>query len=374
MPRARIGKARGLLSPTHYLEQALRPGADLIHGTIQDIVLANPDVIVLADVASLAGSERSAVEGWVRNGGLLLRFAGPRLAASDIGRAAEEVLLPVRLRAGGRRVGGAMSWGEPKQLRAFSPASPFFGLAVPDDVTVSSQVVAQPDPNMAERTIATLADGTPLVTRKRLGNGQVVLFHVTASADWSSLPLSGLFVQMLERLAVSTRQTLPAAKDLEGTVWTLDRRLDGFGELDAAGAIAGVDGASLVTESPGPDLPPGIYSGESGRIAFNAFGDSGQLAAAAWPVEVPVEGFGESRALPLKGPVLFLTVLVFLVDVLATLWQSGRMPRVGAAAAGAAGAAALLLWPASPAPAQEQGLRAACCDGVGSDARICHHW
>ncbi|MDE0524593.1 MAG: DUF4159 domain-containing protein [Boseongicola sp.] len=340
-----------LLSPTHYLEQALRPGADLIHGTIQDIVLANPDVIVLADVASLAGSERSAVEGWVRNGGLLLRFAGPRLAASDIGREAEEVLLPVRLRAGGRRVGGAMSWGEPKQLRAFSSVSPFFGLAVPDDVTVSSQVVAQPDPNMAERTIATLADGTPLVTRKRLGNGQVVLFHVTANADWSNLPLSGLFVQMLERLAVSTRQALPAAKDLEGTVWTLDRRLDGFGNVESAGAIAGVDGARLVTESPGPDLPPGIYSGESGRIALNAIGDSEQLAAAVWPVDVPVEGFGESQAFPLKGPLLFLTVLVFLIDVLATLWQSGRMPRVGAAAGAAV---AVLLWPASPAPAQEQ--------------------
>ena len=340
-----------LLSPTHYLEQALRPSADLIRGTIQEIVLANPDVIVLADVASLAGSERSAVEEWVRGGGLLLRFAGPRLAASDVGREAEDVLLPVRLRAGGRRVGGAMSWGEPKKLRAFSATSPFFGLVVPDDVTVSSQVVAQPDPSMAERTIATLGDGTPLVTRKRLGNGQVVLFHVTANADWSTLPISGLFVQMLERLAVSTRQTLPAAEDLEGTVWMLDRRLDGFGDVDAAGAIAGVDGARLVTEVPGPDLPPGIYAGERGRIALNVLGESDQLAAAVWPVDVPVEEYADSQALPLKGPLLFLTILVFLVDVLATLWQSGRMPRVGAVAGGAVAA---LLWPASPSPAQEQ--------------------
>ncbi|MYK31433.1 MAG: DUF4159 domain-containing protein [Boseongicola sp. SB0670_bin_30] len=340
-----------LLSPTHYLEQALRPSADLIRGAIQDIVLANPDVIVLADVASLAGGERNAVEEWVRNGGLLLRFAGPRLAASDIGREAEDVLLPVRLRAGGRRVGGAMSWGEPKQLRDFSAASPFFGLDVPDDVAVSSQVVAQPDPNMAERTIATLADGTPLVTRKRLGNGQVVLFHVTANADWSNLPLSGLFVQMLERLAVSTRQSLPVAEDLEGTVWTLDQRLDGFGNVDSAGPIAGVDGARLVTESPGPDLPPGIYAGESGRIALNAFGKSEQLAAAAWPVDVPVEELADSQALPLKGPLLLLTILAFLVDVLATLLQSGRMPRVGAVTGGAVAA---VLWTASPAPAQEQ--------------------
>ncbi len=339
-----------LLSPTYYLEQAMRPGAELIRGAIRDIVFANPDVIVLADVASLAGGDHDAIEEWVRNGGLLLRFAGPRLAASEIGREAEDALLPVRLRAGGRRVGGAMSWGEPKRLRAFSAASPFFGLTVPDDVTVSSQVVAQPDPGLAERTVATLTDGTPLVTRKRLGDGQVVLFHVTANADWSSLPLSGLFVQMLERLAVSARRTLPAAESLEGTVWTLERRLDGFGNLGAAAAFAGVDGARLVTDVPGAGLPPGIYAGEGGSVALNAFGEAGRLAAAVWPADVPVGEFADSRALPLKGPLLFLAALVFLSDVLATLWQSGRMPRPGAVT----GLAAALLWPAAPAPAQGQ--------------------
>ncbi|MGA1233334.1 MAG: hypothetical protein ACO3VR_05300, partial [Lutimaribacter sp.] len=35
-------------------------------------------------------------------GGLLVRFAGPRLAASDLARAEEDPLLPVRLREGGR--------------------------------------------------------------------------------------------------------------------------------------------------------------------------------------------------------------------------------------------------------------------------------
>jgi hypothetical protein len=79
-------------------------------------------------------------------------------------------------------------------------------------VTVESQVMAQPDPALSERTIASLTDGTPLVTRAPLGQGSVVLFHVTANADWSSLPLSGLFVQMLERLAVSTRPAMPEAR------------------------------------------------------------------------------------------------------------------------------------------------------------------
>jgi hypothetical protein len=106
-----------LLSPTHYIEQALAPAADIIEGTLSDVLLANPDVIVLADIATLAQGESDELHEWVQNGGLLLRFAGPRLAASDVSRNAEDPLMPVRLRAGGRSVGGAMSWGEPKALR-----------------------------------------------------------------------------------------------------------------------------------------------------------------------------------------------------------------------------------------------------------------
>ncbi|MFV2003253.1 MAG: BatA domain-containing protein, partial [Paracoccaceae bacterium] len=65
-----------LLSPLYYLNKALEQSADLIDGTLNDILLANPDVIVLADVATLTESETRDVADWVVRGGLLLRFAG----------------------------------------------------------------------------------------------------------------------------------------------------------------------------------------------------------------------------------------------------------------------------------------------------------
>jgi hypothetical protein len=58
-----------LLSPTHYLEQALEPTADIIEGTLSDVLLANPDVIVLADVATLAAGEAEQVLEWVAAAG-----------------------------------------------------------------------------------------------------------------------------------------------------------------------------------------------------------------------------------------------------------------------------------------------------------------
>ena len=344
-----------LLSPLHYLEQALVPTADLIDGALLDILPANPDVIVLADVATLAPGEAEALTEWIENGGLLLRFAGPRLAASDISRGDEDPLMPVRLRAGGRTVGGAMSWGEPKALAPFSVSSPFHGLRIPADVTVAAQVMAQPDPTLADRVIASLTDGTPLVTRKEIGQGQVVLFHVTANAEWSTLPLSGLFVEMLERLAVSSSAKAPSAEDLEGTTWTPVQVMDGFGTLSDAGTLPGVDGPDLVSEPAGPDMRPGLYRSGDRRLARNVLGTDAALTPARWPADVPVEGLTVAEETPLGGLLLSLAILLLAIDVAATLALSGRL--TGARTA-ALVAALFLALPAPEAMAQDSEERA----------------
>ena len=111
-------------------------------------------------------------------------------------------------------LGGSLSWEQPQQLAGFSRDSPFNGMAVPDDVTVTRQVLAEPDARLTDRTWATLADGTPLVTAERRGKGMLILFHVTADTRWSDLPLSGAFVDMLRRIVALSG----AAASSEGEV------------------------------------------------------------------------------------------------------------------------------------------------------------
>lgn len=312
-----------LLAPAHYLRQALEPTADIVEGTIEDVVLANPDVIVLADIAKVAAAK--SLTAWVEKGGLLVRFAGPHMAAAEIDPAADDPLLPVRLRAGGRSVGGALSWGEPKTLAPFPEGSPFAGLAIPDEVQVTTQVMAEPGPDLAGRTIAALADGTPLVTRAALGDGSVVLFHTGANAEWSGLPLSGLFVQMLERLAVSTRQAAPTAEDLQGTVWTPQRVLDAFGILQDAGDRPGVPGERLAKAAPSPEILPGLYANDDRALAVNAITPTRVLEPAAWPAGVPVEGLAAPAEHPLAGWFLAAGLGALLADVMAALAVSGRL-------------------------------------------------
>ena len=304
-------EGQALLSPAHFLRSALASSARLIEAGLADALSARPDVIILMDQVGLEAD--GALAEWVDQGGLLIRFAGPRMAASpDL---PNEPLLPVRLRPGGRDMGGALSWGEPRPISAFPAGGPFAGLIVPDDVTIRAQLMAEPAPELAERTIATLADGTPLVTRAPFGKGQVVLFHSTANADWSSLPISGLFVDMLSRLVASAGRSAAEADSAEARegIWTATEVLDGFGRLMAARDPAPVEGEAL-TKGAGPGLPAGIYAAGERVAAVNA---GGPIVAATWP-GATVET-ARPQGQPLIGWLLLAAALALILDMFGSI-------------------------------------------------------
>ena len=214
-----------LLEDSYYLHEALSGFADARSGSLDELLSRPLAVLIMAGGGKILDAEVTRVSAWVENGGLLVRFAGPRLDGNV------DNLLPVKLRTGGRSFGGTMSWNTPVPLAPFPDTSPFKGMVVPDDVTVTSQVLAEPSADLLSKTWARLGDGTPLVTAERRGRGWVVLFHVTATPEWSKLPLSGLFVDMLRRL-VDVSQGVPAdgSNEIAGA---LEPRmmLDGRGRL-----------------------------------------------------------------------------------------------------------------------------------------------
>lgn len=312
-----------LLSGLHYLRNALITQATLIESDLETALVANPDIMVFADIGRLSDIEEIQTLEWVEAGGTLVRFAGPRLISSGIGQREEDWLLPVRLRSGGRDVGGAMSWGEPKKLRAFEENSPFYGLEIPNDVTVSSQVIAQPDPDLAQKVLASLADGTPLVTAKDQGAGRVVLFHVTANAEWSNLPLSGLFVKMLQRLSISTVRQSDGG-DLDGLIWTPVQVVDGFGVIRDAQDLSGVEGADFA-QGVSEQRPPGVYGYQDRRFAHNVMTADSVLTAQKWPLKVARAQLVAGEEVDLKSYALMLGLVLLIADILATLGVSGLL-------------------------------------------------
>ncbi|MEM7243286.1 MAG: BatA domain-containing protein, partial [Pseudomonadota bacterium] len=314
-----------LLSSLHYVREALSPTADLIETDLETALLANPDIFIFADIGRLPAIETDSVLEWIEEGGTLVRFAGPRLIASEIGQREEHPLLPVRLRSGGRDLGGAMSWGEPKKLRVFDENSPFFGLQVPEEVSVASQVLAQPDPNLSDRVLARLEDGTPLVTAKDHGAGRVVLFHTTANAAWTDLPLSGLFLKMLERLSIGSGARSVSAEAMQGLVWKPRLVINGVGDIMPADGLAGIDGALLAEPVLGEDLQPGLYENQDRAVAVNVISGETDLKAAQWPATTERLSLTPAEARDLKPIFLSFGILVLLIDILASLAVSGRL-------------------------------------------------
>lgn len=363
-----------LLSDLYYLERALAPFAEIrkpgAAGRAEDGVsqieslLTNPlSILFLADIGSLSGSDTQRIREWVEDGGTLVRFAGPRLTAQEA-----DDLLPVALRQGGRTLDGALSWTEPQRLAPFEETSPFAGIELPGDVTVSRQVLADPRDLSFVQTWARLEDGTPLVTAAERGEGRIVLFHVTANTDWSNLPLSGLFVSMLQRVLDLAQGVATQNAASDGGLLTPRRVLDGFGTLGAPSPqVKPISLADWTNAVPSPEHPPGFYGKEGAARALNL--GSEKLDLTLLPALGGVEmktGFGEAVHRSLKPALLVAALLLLLADGLAALYLTGRLTSSGdrtkTAAVALAGLMALpLLLTGGPASAADDSfaLRAA---------------
>ena len=325
--------AQPLLASTYYLSRALGPFADVRMGervSPSDAVMRfldqNVPMLILADVGNVVGAARERLAKWIDEGGVLVRFAGPRLAASD------DDLVPVRLRRGGRTLGGSLSWEKPQVLAALSRESPFAGMTVPNDVTVSRQVLAEPEAGLSERTWATLADGTPLVTGARRGKGMVVLFHVTADTRWSDLPLSGAFVDMLKRIValsgttVATEQNADAPRERE--TLPASRVLDGFGAFTAPSAAVKPVPANFSARATA-DYPPGFYGPPEGLLAVNTLTAADRLQPMDYAgLNARREAYRLTEPLDLRGPILLASLAMLLIDALIVFWLSGGISRV----------------------------------------------
>ncbi len=326
--------AEPLLSSSYYIQRALEPFADvrITQGespadAVMHFLDQNLPMLILTDVGNV-GDAHDRLANWIEDGGVLVRFAGPRLAASD------DDLVPVKLRRGGRILGGSLSWDKPQPLAAFSHDSPFAGMPVPNDVTVTRQVLAEPDAALSDNTWATLADGTPLVTAARRGKGLIVLFHVTGDTRWSNLPLSGSFVEMLKRIvALAGTTTAADAGNAKATnvheVVSPSRVLDGFGGFVAPPSTARPVAADF-SGSATAEHPPGFYGPPESLLAVNTLAAGDRLAPLDFSAVTTAsrEIYRTSEPQDLRGPIFLAGLVLLSLDTLVVLFLGGGIQRL----------------------------------------------
>jgi hypothetical protein len=165
-----------------------------------------------------------------------------------------------------------------------------------------------------------------------------VLFHVTADTSWSTLPLSGTFVDMLRRIIAFSSAAKPAGDTGDNAAQPIAplRLLDGYGRFAAPGPDARPIAADAPDIAVGREHPPGLYGTDDGFRSVNLLGDAATLR----PLDVAAFSGGRVRPYPTEAPVdlapwLYAAGLVLLIlDGIAVLWLAGafRLPRRAAAA------------------------------------------
>lgn len=312
------GADQPLLGEIFYLKRAFGPFAEVREGDISALITQGVAMIVLADIGNLSAELQRKLVAWMEQGGVLLRFAGENLAN------APDDLLPVKLRHGERDLGGALSWTTPLGLRGFPPETPLAGLPVPTDILVKRQVLAEPTADLSSYIWANLSDGTPLITGKAVGKGWLALVHTTANADWSNLPLSGLYVDLLRRmLSLSSGATTSEAS---GPLLPIEV-LDGLGNSTApTAAVEPVMADAFTPSAIGPAHPPGFYGREGDRQALNLTSLITSIAPQA-----DISGSfrkisdGTTAEFDLKPWLLMAALLLLAVDMLLALRLRGLM-------------------------------------------------
>jgi hypothetical protein len=350
--------AQPLISAAYFIRKALEPFAEIREAPanapnpIERLIEDGATMLVLADIGTVSGETYGKLKEFVENGGVLVRFAGLRLAASG------DDLLPVQLRRGGRTMGGALSWDQPKKLAPFAEGSPFSGLAISDEVSVSRQVLAEPEGDMSALTWASLDDGTPLVTGAARGKGTIALFHITADTSWSSLPLSGLFVDMLRRLVATANSGQPSGDtDAGADLVSPTRILDGFGRFRAPPGTARPV-ARNTTKAASLEHPAGFYGPNDGQIAVNVLPkDTVLTRLAPGPEGSRTATMTTADPIDLRPPLMVLALILFALDAIATMTLAGGWGRLRGARKAVAGIAMVIFvgsLTVAPDPAQAQ--------------------
>ena len=202
------------------------------------------------------------MDGRRRHGAALRRAASRRRSDDD--------LLPVTLRRGGRTHRRRAVVGEAGASRAVrAPAARSPGSTIPADVTVSRQVLAEPDARSRRQDLGAAHRRHAAGHRRKARAGAGSSWCTPRpNPEWSNLAISGLFVNMLRR----DRRDEPgrARRAGEGRC-RRSRRSTGSAGCSArrrrrARSPAGAFAATLAS----PQHPPGFYGTADARRALNS--------------------------------------------------------------------------------------------------------
>ena len=296
-----------LLSPVYYLKKVLTNSNLTFIGPLTKILEKKASVVFLPSNKRLSKLDITALEKWVYDGGVLIRFSDKRIVEqSNIFLDKKKSFLSIR------NIGKDLSIQSNLSIRPFNNNSLFSSLKVPQDLKFNKQLILD-NFNSDIITLASLEDQSPLISMKYVGDGKIILFHVTSNNEWSNLPMSSLFEDIILKLLLisKTEKVLPT-KEIK-----IKFVINSNGDLAVPKNNYYLNypfGEKLL---PSAKQPAGIYENNSLSIALNLSGNlntEGYFDAV--DEELEIKSNYKKSVLELKNFILYLIFIMFLIDMI----------------------------------------------------------
>ena len=293
-----------LLSPNYYIKKALLD-YKLIFGTLEEILTKNPNLIICSEDVKINDEYTEKINSWIEKGGILIRFSGPKSKKTNLFLSDKNIQKSIRT------IGGDLSLSKKVSIKDFSKTNIFYGINTKNKIKFKKQLILYETENI--KTLIFLNDNTPLISAKDKKKGKIILFHVTANNDWSDLPFSSLFKDILNRILLfSETPSFEISSPLK-----ISKKIDQNGNLSSPDKIVYYNPLSDLKENyPNKKIPPGIYENNTISYAINL---SGRLNLEPFynniDKQYQITNSYKNDSVELKKYILNLIVLFFLLDV-----------------------------------------------------------
>jgi hypothetical protein len=258
------GRGRG---DSFYLQSALAAGGDLpftfdvrAAGAVDPAAVAENSLVILNDAGLAPGPLAESVARFVEAGGRHVIAAGPNTRPESFNRAFGRVA-PLRLDEAAR-----LQRGDSVAMTAVKTSHPVFEVFRDGGRLPAPRVFnyLRGEPREGASVLASFEDGGPALVESGAGAGRVLLYTSTLGMAWSDLPLSPVYLPLVQQMVryLGARdvsawhrlgQAFAVAKDASGAPPALDA--PSGARLKAGGPSQdSKDGETLVT-----GREPGFY-------------------------------------------------------------------------------------------------------------------
>ena len=300
-----------LLSPIYYLKKSLDKDHIINFAPIDKLIDNNKSIIFLPSDSKLEKSDIQKLKSWIQSGGTLIKFSDKKIVSQKNlyfdGVAYFQSL---------REIATDFSLQNNLSIKSFEKDSIFSNLKIPADLIFKKQLIIDgfaPDISI----LASLEDQSPLITMKNLGVGKVILFHITSNNEWSNLPLSSLFRDIISRLLfIPKLQKYKNSEDL-----TLKSAINSFGKLaEPLKNYTLRNNFGEIKIYPSSRNPAGIYENENFSIALNLSTNLNTETFLSNSTEkIIIKNNYQKNILKLNSLILSLIFIMFFIDMIISI-------------------------------------------------------